>query len=79
MDAAGVRTASGVGSNSVEVTWRRHRVGEGWTAVGESRFVGAVVCIGREGHRYWVASVGWRRVGRFDTLEEVKMAVEEAL
>jgi hypothetical protein len=61
------------------VTWRRHRVGEGWTALGDNRIVGAVVCIGRERHRYWVASVGWRRVGRYATIEEAKTAVEDAL
>jgi hypothetical protein len=63
----------------MEMRWRRHQVGEGWTALGGDRIVGAVVCIGRDGDRYWVASVGWRRVGRFSTVEEAKEAVEEAL
>jgi hypothetical protein len=63
----------------MEVTWRRHRVGEGWTALGDNRIVGAVVSIVREGRRYWVASVGWRRIGRFATIQEAKMAVEDAL
>jgi hypothetical protein len=61
------------------VTWRRHRVGEGWTPLSDNRIVGAVVCIGRDASRYWVASVGWRRVGRFATVDEAKTAVEAAL
>jgi hypothetical protein len=32
----------------MSVTWRRHRVGEGWTALADDRVDGAVVCIERD-------------------------------